>query len=192
MRIESSREVPGRPTTEPDGRQTPRTGQRLRLLAGLLWLAPLVGCAPSTAPTAETSQDAPAQSLAPSGTPAAEQAATGDDGCADGSAAEWSDCVGQGFEVRGHVPAMLGQHPMLVSPALPGSDAPTQSYIETADGVQVIVLSQDSRGDCSGALRVSGILQSIELGGSEGSKLSYRGWALQEATIACAEAPKPD
>ncbi len=81
---------------------------------------------------------------------------------------------------------MVYQHPLLAPMGAPGSDKPTihQSYLETAEGGQVIVLSKQND-DCKGAKRVKGTLRAIDMGGPSGTKSSYKGWSLNDAEIVC-------
>lgn len=98
--------------------------------------------------------------------------------------ADWRLCIDQQVEIRGRIPAVVLQHPMIAAPGLDGGAAEVQSYVETADGTQVILLSVNEN-TCAGTLIASGTLQAIRMEGSDGSKLSYQGWALRGAAIRC-------
>lgn len=80
---------------------------------------------------------------------------------------------------------MVYQHPMIAPMSMPGGP-PTmkQGYLELSQGNQIIVLSRDDD-KCSGSKRVKGSLREIDMGGPAGTKESYRGWAIENATITC-------
>jgi hypothetical protein len=149
----------------------------------------LSGCAGSSAPAdGAPASTAPASTAAPPATTAAEApkpAASDPSLCALGKSDTWSSCIGKRVEVRGKEPQMVYQHPMIAPMALPGT-APVmqQSYLETAEGSQIIILSKDAD-KCAGAKRVTGSLREINLGGPSGTKQSYRGWAIEDAKITC-------
>lgn len=94
--------------------------------------------------------------------------------------------MGKLVEVRGQTPKMVSQHPMVTPMGLPGSGVPEmhQGYLDTAEGSQIIVLSREPA-KCTGAMRVKGSLRGIDLGGPAGTKESYKGWAIEDATIVC-------
>lgn len=98
---------------------------------------------------------------------------------------QWDRCAGRLVEIRGNRPQLVAQHPLLAPPTLPGAETVTQSYLETADGRQIIVLAATSTDACAASTRVRGTLQKVDLNGPEGSKSSYRGWALHAATVTC-------
>lgn len=145
-----------------------------RFLAPLLFSVLLPAC------TRSDNSSAPATPVAGAATAAADAQL-----CALEPGGAWSACVGKPVEIRGQQPRLLTQHPMLAAPALPGTAAQTQTYVETPEGLQVIVLTTDGQGPCAGPMRVRGTLQEVELGGAEGTPSSYRGWAVQGANIAC-------
>ncbi|MFO1493281.1 MAG: hypothetical protein U1F26_01300 [Lysobacterales bacterium] len=99
----------------------------------------------------------------------------------------WDACVERRVQVRGRIPSTLQQHPLLTSPAPNGAPSEIQSYLDTADGTQLIVLSHQPPPECPGAILATGTLQAIHLDGPDGSKNSYQGWALREAELRCAE-----
>lgn len=95
--------------------------------------------------------------------------------------------MGKLVEVRGQTPKMVNQHPMMAPPAgPPGSTGPAmhQEYLDTAEGSQIIVLTRNPS-KCAGAMRVKGTLRAIDLGGPAGTKESYQGWSIDDATIFC-------
>lgn len=105
--------------------------------------------------------------------------------CSLGTPPRFGDCAGKTVQISGRTPAIPAQHPLLAGPAMPGAAAQQQSYLETADGTQIIVLADGSTERCSAQARVRGRLEAVDLGGPEDTKLSYRGWVLQAATIEC-------
>lgn len=162
----------------------------------------LAGCAGSSAPSdgAPTSTAPAATTAAPAATTAAPADATGAPAataanpapaaadanlCALGKPGTWSTCIGKRVELRGKEPKMVYQHPMIAPMSRPGGP-PTmqQSYLEVGEGTQVIVLSKDAD-KCSGAKRVTGTLGEINMGGPAGTKESYRGWSINDATVTC-------
>lgn len=100
----------------------------------------------------------------------------------------WDACVDRRVQVRGRIPSSLQQHPLLTAPAPNGAPSEIQSYLDTADGTQLIVLSRQPLPACPGAILATGTLQAIHLDGPNGSKYSYQGWALRETELRCAEA----
>lgn len=157
----------------------------LRLAVLLVVFAP--ACAGSSAPTdAAPATTSAANPPATSTTAATAPAATDTDVCKLENDDAWSACVGKMVEVRGENPKIVAQHPMVAPMAAPGSDAPQihQSYLDVAGGRQIIVTSRQSD-DCKGAKRVKGSLRAIDLGGPAGTKESYRGWSIDNATITC-------
>jgi len=153
-----------------------------RILVPLMCFALLAACAPSNDPVGSTS---PAAAVPDSNPDAASATAAEGNSCALAAGASWAACVGKRVQIRGKQPVMLTQHPMLVTPALPGAAAVTQSYVETTEGLQVIVLTENGQGPCAGAMRVEGTLKAINLGGAADTPMSYRGWAVQGATVSC-------
>ena len=137
--------------------------------------------ATSAAPIA--APPAPSASVAASPSPAAQ---ADPNVCPTGKADYWEACVGKLVEFRGQPPKMVNQHPMMAPLSPPGSGVPTihQSYLETPEGNQIIVLSRE-QDKCTGKMRVKGSLRAIDLGGPDKTKESYRGWAIDDATIVC-------
>ena len=141
--------------------------------------------APAGPSPASTPAPAPSASVAaPAVTTAA--AVVDPNVCRLGKMETWKECVGKQVEVLGQTPKMVYQHPMIAPVGMPGSAAPTmkQGYLELSEGNQIIVISKDAD-SCSGAKRVKGSLRQIDLGGPAGTKESYRGWAIENATITC-------
>ena len=158
-----------------------------RFVLPLFALALVSACASSSAPADTT---ATATSTTPPATatvdaPAAAAPAPDPNVCPLKPGA-WEACVGKLVEIRGKNPPIVYQHPVLAPMAAPGSDKPTiqQSYLETDEGGQVIVLSKQ-QDTCTGAKRVKGTLRAIDLGGPSGTKLSYKGWSVDDAAIVC-------
>lgn len=152
----------------------------------------LTACAGSSAPTdaAPASTVVASTAAPPAATPAANPAATPAAAadanlCVLGKAGTWSSCIGKRVEVRGKEPKMVYQHPMIAPMSAPGGP-PTmqQSYLEVAEGSQIIVLSK-TMPKCGEGKRVTGTLREINLGGAEGTKESYKGWSIDDATITC-------
>jgi hypothetical protein len=80
---------------------------------------------------------------------------------------------------------MVSQHPLIAPMSQPGGPpAMQQTYIEVGEGSQIIVLSKEAD-KCTGTKRVVGTLREINMGGPEGTKQSYRGWSINDATITC-------
>lgn len=144
-------------------------------------------CATSSAPADATPPPSPAATTPAATTPPDQAALAADpNACPLGKSDTWNACVGKLVEIRGQSPKFVNQHPVLAPLSPPGGDQPTihQSYLETSAGNQIIVLSrQDVK--CSGAMRVKGNLRAIDLGGPDRTKESYRGWAIDDATIVC-------
>lgn len=146
-----------------------------RILAPLCLAALLSACAPPTthsAPPAAATGEA-ATTAASNSTPCALKADA------------WADCIGQSVDIGGRYPITLAQHPLLAPPAMSGSPPVTQTYLETADGRQIIVLTADRIPECPAAMRVRGTLQAVDLGGPDGTPQSYRGWAVHGASVSC-------
>lgn len=135
----------------------------------------LVGCTPQ--PEGATQQ--PATAEAPK---AAEAKGAADEFCARGSDG-WGSCDGKRVRLEGRAPEMVMQHPMMNGDPLAAKKI-HQSYLEIERGAQVIVLSEAPNA-CAGAMVVTGTLRSIDLGGEPGTKDSYKGWQVADATIEC-------
>ncbi len=63
-----------------------------------------------------------------------------------------------------------------------GGDA-RQVYLDVGE-VQIIVVTEDTA-DCVGPMTAEGRLTVIDLGGPEGTRQSYRGLAIRDATVRC-------
>lgn len=120
---------------------------------------------------------------APSAAPAPTAAAPNGDLCPLGAPDTWASCDGKRVQLDGQAPQMVSQHPMMAAPAMGDAPAMHQLYLDTA-GVQVVVITAQDPG-CAGPMRATGTLQRVDLGGPEGTKESYSGWALQGATVVC-------
>lgn len=162
-----------------------------RLFGCLLVSVLVAACAGSSAPVDSkpeaTSTSAPPPAATPASTAATAPAAAADPNvCPLSNADAWNGCVGKLVEVRGQTPKMVAQHPMMAPLSPPGGDLPTihQSYLETAEGGQIIVLSREQN-KCTGAMRVKGTLRAIDMGGPPKTKQSYKGWSIEDATITC-------
>lgn len=163
-------------------------------------LAPLFfvfipACAGSSAPvdagptpaSAAPSAAAPVASAPASAAPAAPSAASVDPNlCVLDKSDAWKGCVGKIVEVHGQTPKMVNQHPMMAPVNPMGGPAPkiSQSYLDMPEGRQIIIISSKPD-DCDGAKRVKGSLREIDMGGPSGTKQSYHGWAIENATITC-------
>jgi hypothetical protein len=90
------------------------------------------------------------------------------------------ECIGKYVQVKGLIPEMIHSHPILSSPS--GIDA-IQSYLDIGEQ-QIIILSQ-ATWDCSGDVEVTGILKEVDMGGSEGTRGSYRNNYIVQSTIRC-------
>ena len=98
---------------------------------------------------------------------------------------DWAKCEGQEVELRGQKPRMVMQHPMINQPEGLSPDARNtqQGYVDVGD-TQVIVLTSAAF-DCAGAMVVVGTLERVDLGGEPGTKGSYAGWSVSDATVTC-------
>jgi hypothetical protein len=164
-----------------------------RLGFALFVFAFLAGCAGSSAPTdVAPSATTPAPVVAPPSPSASVAASPSSVAAADpnvcplGKSDTWKSCIGKIVELRGQNPKFVNQHPMMAPMSPLGGAAPTihQGYLETSEGGQIIVLSREPD-KCSGAKRVKGSLRAIDLGGPDKTKESYRGWAIEDATVIC-------
>ena len=90
------------------------------------------------------------------------------------------DCIEKNIRVVGTIPKMVYSHPIISSPS--GMDS-VQSYLDLEDQ-QLIILSETSW-ECSGKVEVIGVLQEIDMGGSEGTRNSYRNYYISQSTIRC-------
>lgn len=133
---------------------------------------------PSEAPPDGNPRSQPAEVEGPA--PATESAsvASEEEGlCALGPVAEWAACDGQRVRLRGEMSEHVAQHPMMSGPD------EEQGYVD-AEGTQLIVLTKTPIA-CAEAVSVVGTLRGIDLGGEPGTKSSYAGWAIHEATVTC-------
>ena len=93
----------------------------------------------------------------------------------------WPACVGQRVRLTGPVAKQIWSHPI----AGHGLRGVKQTYLDIL-GVQLVVASPDSP-TCTGKLVVTGTLNRVKLGGAPGTKGSYAGWSVTDATLICKE-----
>lgn len=150
-------------------------------LLGLVFVLGL-GCARSStdADTPTTGEAATADAIAPVESEPAntESAAVDSSLCMPASYEQWSTCEGQRVQVDGRNPEMVHQHPMMNGPET------EQGYLDVEGGRQVVIVSSEPV-SCKGAMRVVGTLRGIDLGGEPGTKESYAGWVIEDATVTC-------
>jgi hypothetical protein len=155
-------------------------GMRIHVGVGLLGLVFVLGlgCSRSggdaVAPTTGEAV-APVESEPPT---SPETAAVDPSLCVPASYQEWSTCEGKRVQVDGRNPEMVNQHPMVNGPET------EQGYLDVDGGGQVVIVSSEAV-SCQGAMRVVGTLRDIGLGGAPGTKESYEGWAIEDATVTC-------
>lgn len=89
----------------------------------------------------------------------------------------WATCNGKMVRFIGTVPEVILGHPTA------GGPDTKQSYLEV--GKRQIVVSSTAASACSGSRVVTGILNKVDLGGAAGTRSSYQGWSITEATITC-------
>lgn len=161
-------------------------GMRIHVGVGLLGLVFVMGlgCSRSSGDA-----DAPTTSEATAGgevvapvesEPAAssESAAVDPSLCVPASYEQWATCEGKRVQVDGRNPEMVNQHPMVNGPDT------EQGYLDVEGGGQIVIVSREAV-SCEGAMRVVGTLRGIGLGGAPGTKDSYEGWAIEDATVTC-------
>lgn len=139
-----------------------------------------VGCAPQSEGVTQQPTKAAEAKAPEAATP--EPASAADGLCSRGSEG-WEPCDGKRVRIEGRAPQMVMQHPLLAG-GPPGVETVHQSYLEVESGAQFIVLSE-AKNTCEGAMVVTGTLGSIDLGGAPGTKDSYQGWKVADATIEC-------
>lgn len=155
----------------------------MRILASLVTPFALLACACSS--TSPSSNPTPADQPAAQPTevegpaPTTEPAAASDESMCmvNPSPSVWTECEGQRVRLQGSAAEQVMQHPVLVPPDQ------HQGYMDVED-VQLIVLTKAAF-DCSAAMSVVGTLRSVDMGGEPGSKDSYKGWAIEDATVTC-------
>jgi hypothetical protein len=89
----------------------------------------------------------------------------------------WATCEGKIVRFIGTGPGIILAHPNA------GGADTKQSYLEV--GKRQIVVSSPAAPACSGSRVVTGILNKVDLGGAAGTRSSYQGWSITEATITC-------
>ncbi len=159
--------------------------------------AATTGAAATTAtatPTA-TATDAPAKGpatvAAPAGStagtaerPAAPGPAAGGASCDVAKVATWGSCVDKVVTITGKDPGPnVHQHPMMVGPPSI-SGGRTQEYMDVANGTQIILIVKKPV-TCTGPMEATGTLKGISLGGPAGTKESYSGYYLEDASVKC-------
>ena len=106
--------------------------------------------------------------------------------------ASWLNCDGKQAKVSGTQPSPLEimQHPMMNGPRFSTDAAGNpiftrteQSYLNV--GKRQIILVSDTVIECQNEIEVTGILERISLGGSLGTKESYKGWFIRVSKYEC-------
>lgn len=165
------------------GPELPYAGAMRGSIVGA-WVGVLVvlsaGCSPQ--PEGATQQPAAEAPKAEAKVEAKAEAKPAEELCAKGSDG-WGACDGKRVRMEGRAPQMVMQHPM-IGGGPPGVETVHQSYLEIEGGSQIIVLTKAPNA-CDGAMVVTGTLRSIDLGGEPGTKDSYKGWQVADATIEC-------
>jgi hypothetical protein len=118
---------------------------------------------------------APVESEPPS---SPESAAVDSSLCVPASYEQWATCEGKRVQVDGRHPEMVHQHPMSNGPDT------EQGYLDVDGGGQIVIVSKQAV-TCEGAMRVVGTLRGVDLGGEPGTKGSYEGWVIEDATVTC-------
>lgn len=96
----------------------------------------------------------------------------------------WEACQGTTAAIEGVAATVVHNHPVLNDSPFP-DQAPAQLYMDVGD-LQVIVLtSEDTR--CTGRMTATGTLRLVDLGGPEGTMGSYRGLAIEGASLTCVD-----
>ncbi len=151
----------------------------------LLPLFLLASCHPAEEPKTSTSPDSSSSTPVASSLPTAQPTATAAPPvCEPGPQVPWENCADRLVQLKGKAPTLVAQHPMLTGPSGPGMPPSHQGYIELEGARQVIVISKEPI-SCNGPMRVLGTLRAVDLGGEPGTKESYRGWAVHNATVYC-------
>ncbi len=107
--------------------------------------------------------------------------------CDLASVEDWSACVDRPSILTGRLAVQVSQHPVIAAPFGPDGEGPGQQqvYVDVEGKGQIIVVTASDPVQCEGQVSVRGVLQSVDLGGEEGTKESYKGWSVQGATITC-------
>lgn len=158
-----------RPADAPESNAAPASSSSVPMAAAV----PVPSAAPSE-PAPPPPPDAPPKPIAIASA----------DLCPIGPPNTWNACADKKVELKGKNPDMVHQHPMLSGPSGPGMPPSHQAYLEMPQGTQVILVSKEAV-NCKGPMRATGILRPIDLGGAPGTKESYKGWALYQATVVC-------
>jgi hypothetical protein len=96
---------------------------------------------------------------------------------------DWQGCVDQVSRVVGTKAKLVQQHPSSGALPLPGSKPLVDDYLDV-DGRQIVVVLEKVI-DCPGRVEVVGRLVAVGLGGPAGTKSSYSGFRLEQATARC-------
>jgi hypothetical protein len=156
---------------------------RIFMGTGLLGLVFVLGCsrsgADADAPTTGASEVvAPVEAEPPPNVEAVEAAAVDPSLCVPASYDQWPTCEGKRVQVDGRNPEMIHQHPMSNGPYT------EQGYLDVEGGGQIVIVSREAV-SCKRAMRVVGTLRGIRGSGAPGTKESYRGWVIEDATVTC-------
>jgi hypothetical protein len=130
---------------------------------------------PTTGEAATADAVAPVEAEPPANT---ESAAVDPSLCVPPSYEQWSTCEGKRVQVDGRNPEMIHQHPMSNGPYT------EQGYLDVEGGGQIVIVSREAV-SCERAMRVVGTLRGIRGSGAPGTKESYRGWVIEDATVTC-------
>lgn len=136
---------------------------------------------PTTGAAADQDAAAPSTAVAPveEEPPASPESAAVDPSlCVPASYDQWSTCEGKRVQVDGRNPEMVHQHPMMSGPD------DEQGYLDVDGGGQIVIVSKEPV-RCKGAMRVVGTLRGIQGNGAPGTKESYQGWWIGDATVTC-------
>ena len=90
------------------------------------------------------------------------------------------ECIGQLVQITGNTPQMLHSHPIISSPS--GIDS-VQKYLQF--GEQQLIILSDRDWTCIGEIKVTGLLQEINMGGPTGTRGSYKNYYISESKIQC-------
>ncbi|TNE88382.1 MAG: hypothetical protein EP330_14970 [Deltaproteobacteria bacterium] len=101
----------------------------------------------------------------PASTPAT---AVAEVACSAEDPSAWEGCVGQRVRLEGQRPDVVYEHPILGDP---------QDYFQVGER-QIVVLGTVE----DGCTAMSGVLDRVDMGGEPGTRGSYRGWVLRDAT----------
>jgi len=161
-----------------------------RLLFVLLPLT-IVACAKGPTARGAPSTEATATDSAPSSaslpqreTPPQEETAASNSRCAldNADTSTWLACDGKTVQLTGPKATLITQHPIAFDPQ-PNAPRAEQHYLDIA-GRQVVVAAHEDPA-CEGDYVVNGTLRRVDLGGEPGTRGSYQGWSVTNATLSC-------